>query len=511
MALVSSSFAERYAELTSRVPTLTESLLDVQRGEVCERREVEAHEQAGFQDVLHVAAIMISDKKALRHRSAALSDAHALTVYKQETAVWFPAAPPRSVNFRANRPLRAFPHAAFNDMLDEERELRQWLYGVERHLRQHVEEACSRSWLYLNMLDDTVSKENRGRQRLMKEADDSFVELKQRFFRTVPADYFRHVIRARYGSSLPAPPAEDTSIEAQEQRARAALCDEEVAACKDVFQYFQIAYGVRLFSLNHQEVIERYELEEAEANTLFPLIAGLCRADFGGAFYHVPALALHISSNCPSLRALCLAQLQPPSSKTDATASNSEPPSVSTTPAAAEATEVVKEVEYTQESAEDTQAVPPSAVENNEDELAPAAEETHPDVPAQGDEGEGNAREPEEEEETLAVDEDVLVVPDATGATDELPPVLFVVEEEAPRAAAEEEPAAPSLSHDGSELTCSPQPLPKSVFSRVEVFLGDPFDEEPNRKKKRKQSKRNKTSLCACGAKRSKSRENDEL
>ena len=203
MALVSSSFAERYAELTSRVPTLTERLLDVQRREVCERREIEEQTQAAFQDVLHIAAIMIADKKALQQGATALMDAEALTLYKRETAVWFPAVPPRRVPFRANRPLRAFPHAAFNEMCDEERELRQWLYGVERRLRQHIEEACSRSWFYLHVIDDTIAKERHGRRRLLKEEDDAFTGVKRSFFRTVPAEYFRHVVLTRHGPSAP--------------------------------------------------------------------------------------------------------------------------------------------------------------------------------------------------------------------------------------------------------------------------------------------------------------------
>lgn len=523
MALVSSSFAERYAELTSRVPTLTERLLDVQRREVCERREIEEQTQAAFQDVLHIAAIMIADKKALQQGAIALMDAEALTLYKRETAVWFPAVPPRRVPFRANRPLRAFPHAAFNEMCDEERELRQWLYGVERRLRQHIEEACSRSWFYLHVIDDTIAKERHGRRRLLKEEDDAFTCVKRSFFRTVPAEYFRHVVLTRHGPSAPiaADKAEDMSVEAQEAKARVALCAAEVAARQAVFQYLKTAYDVRLFALNHQEVIERYELEEAEADALYPLVAGVCRADFGGTFYHVPALALHLSSSCTALRALCLAELHPVTrtakvaqlAHTEAAEDNAAPPFNKT---------IVVEMEDEEEG---THSGHPTPIDTSGSELPPAVEVTQTAMPSPSDstaavtvpvaaavEQHGDVavdaavkEEQQKEEakrevktdampavlETLFAYEEVLPV---LYASDEVRPVLIATEVEAPRAPAAEpaagDGATVTLSHSNSELTCSPQPLPHSIFSTEEVFVGDPFAMTPKRSKKSKKVKK---------------------
>lgn len=515
MALVSSSFAERYAELTSRVPTPTERLLDVQRNELYGRREVEAQAQAAFQDVLHVAAIMIADKKARQRGSNALMDKHAVALRTQETAVWFPAAPPRAVPFRANRPLRAFPHAAFAEMCDEERELRQWLYGVERRLRQHIEEAGSRSYFYLNVMEDTVSLEYRGRQRLLREEDETYVEVKQRFFRTVPADYFRHVVLARYGASVPAPieAIEDNSIEGQEEKARAALYKEEVAACKDVFQYLQTAYDVRLFALNHREVIERYELEQMEANELFPLIAARCRADFGGTFYHVPAVALHLGgAACACLRALCMAQLQ---RTTPVPVAVAAAPSV---PIVEEAGHAMYEEEEMRDVAavEATQNTYPSFEYTCKAGAPPTVEDTCNAMPTPPPEFEDasaegvtapsptSAKQKKEKEWEVNTDPTPGVLQTLYSYEDDQPvvkavytigQVSFAQEEEAAHGEAEvAADAAVTLSHNNSELTFSPQPLPTSIFSCEEIFVGDPFAESPKKSKKEKKAKKSKKS-----------------
>ncbi|TPP47206.1 hypothetical protein CGC20_34305 [Leishmania donovani] len=274
MALVSQSFAERYAELVAHVPTYTELLLDLQRREVGDRKALEEKCQMAFQDVLHVAAVMISDKKALGRGALAHRNLFEVALYKKQTAVWFQAAPPRKVDLPITRPVHGFPHAAFAELCREERELRQWHYGVERRLREHIEEACGRAWLFLNVINDAARSESLSRQRLQYEEDEDFTAIKQRFFRAVPADYYRNDM-----------------------------------------------YDVQLFALNHREVLGRYELEEEERNMLFPLILQCCREDFGIVFYHVPALALHFNSSQPCLRALCVAQMQEAPRRTAATRS----------------------------------------------------------------------------------------------------------------------------------------------------------------------------------------------
>ncbi|AIO01085.1 hypothetical protein LPMP_322010 [Leishmania panamensis] len=312
MAIIAQSFSDHYAELVTRVPTYTELLLHVQRREVGERKALEERCRMAFQDVLHVAAVMIADNKALARGGAlARRNRFELTLYKKETSVWFEAVPPRQVALPTGRPSRAFPYAAFAELQQEERELRQWGYGVERRLREHIEEVCSRTWFFLNLLTDTMARETLSRQRLEYEEDEVFTSVKQRFFRAVPADYYRHLVITRYGPTTPAvEPVRDLGFEEIEEDARAMLMAEEEASRTSVFQYLQGVYDMQLFALNHCEVISRYELEEEERNTLFPLVAQCCREDFGILFYYVPALALHFSSSQPCMRALCLAQLQ---------------------------------------------------------------------------------------------------------------------------------------------------------------------------------------------------------
>ncbi|KAG5470595.1 hypothetical protein LSCM1_01840 [Leishmania martiniquensis] len=320
MALITQSFSERYAELVSRVPTYTEMLLDVQRREFGERKALEEKCQMAFRDVLHVAAVMISDKKSLGKSALAHRNRFELALYQRQTAVWFPATPPRQVALPTGRQLRAFPHAAFAELCKEERELRQWLYGVERRLREHIEEACGRAWFFLNLIGETVARESLSRQRVQYEEDQDFNAVKQAFFRAVPADYYRLAVIARYGRTVSAvETAKDLSVEEMEEAARAVLNEEEETSRRSVFQYLHDMYDFQLFALNHREVTGRYEIEDEECNALFPLVAQCCREDFGIIFYHVPALALHFSSSYPCLRALCLAQLQEAPRRTAAT------------------------------------------------------------------------------------------------------------------------------------------------------------------------------------------------
>ncbi|CAC9525395.1 conserved hypothetical protein [Leishmania infantum JPCM5] len=322
MALVSQSFAERYAELVAHVPTYTELLLDLQRREVGDRKALEEKCQMAFQDVLHVAAVMISDKKALGRGALAHRNLFEVALYKKQTAVWFQAAPPRKVDLPITRPVHGFPHAAFAELCREERELRQWHYGVERRLREHIEEACGRAWFFLNVINDAARSESLSRQRLQYEEDEDFTAIKQRFFRAVPADYYRNVVIARYGQTTYAiEQAKDLPFEEEEEKVRAALMEEEEASWRSAYQYLQDMYDVQLFALNHREVLGRYELEEEERNMLFPLILQCCREDFGIVFYHVPALALHFNSSQPCLRALCVAQMQEAPRRTAATRS----------------------------------------------------------------------------------------------------------------------------------------------------------------------------------------------
>lgn len=322
MALIGQSFAERYAELVARVPTHTELLLDLQRREVGERKALEEKCQVTFQDVLHVAAVMIADKKALGRGALANRNRFEVALYKKQTAVWFQAAPPRKVEPSITRPLHGFPHAAFAALCQEERELRQWHYGVERRLREHIEEACGRAWFFLNMVNDAIRSESLSRQRLQHEEDEAFIAAKQSFFRAVPADYYRNAVIARYGQTDSAiEQAKDLTFEEVEEKVRAGLMEEEEASWRSAYQYLYDMYDVQLFSLNHREVLGRYELEEEECNTLFPLILRCCREDFGILFYHVPALALHFNSSQPCLRALCVTQLEEAPKRTAATRS----------------------------------------------------------------------------------------------------------------------------------------------------------------------------------------------
>ncbi|KAK7199795.1 hypothetical protein NESM_000026400 [Novymonas esmeraldas] len=562
MALIAQTFAERYAELVAWEPTLTDLLLDVQRREVCGRKAVEEKCDAAFQDVLHVAAVMIADRKAREKGSLAHLSRFEVALHKKETAVWFQAAPPRQVSFPVGRPLRAFPHAAFASLCQEERELRQWHYGVERRLREHIEEACGRAWFFLNCMRDSIASENLSRQRLEREEDEAFTAVKQRFFRAVPADYYRHLVVARYGhTAAPVAPVEGLTLEEVEEEARAALEAEEVAGRGAAFKYLQDVSDLHFFTLNHNEVVGRYQIEEEECNALFPVILQACREDFGIVFYHVPSLALHMSSSLPCMRALCLAQLQEAPRRTAATKARfswtpAPPARLVAGPRVPEEDSVTElhvegdrgaEIDYAEmeeeeeaeeeETAEITgvatdacdysRGAPPPPLEGT---LAAAA------TSALGFERElGSSDFPEPTEKhrewevatspmalvavTLRAYEEsapVTVVEATSPTADDAPlhtlyaydveevrlPVLYAELEEAPQPpvlyAYDEAKPVPvsavveSPSHNGSELTINTAPLRRALFSRLEIFTGDPFADAPAKGSKSKKSKKSK-------------------
>ncbi|KAG5494742.1 hypothetical protein JIQ42_02357 [Leishmania sp. Namibia] len=467
MALITQSFAEHYAELVNRVPTHTELLLDVQRREVGERKALEEKCQTAFHDVLHVAAVMISDKKSLGKAALAHRNRFELALYQKKTAVWFPATPPRQVALPTGRLLRAFPHAAFAELCQEERELRQWLYGVERRLREHIEEACGRAWFFLNLIGETAARESLSRQRLQYEEDEAFSSVKQCFFRAVPAEYYRFVVIARYGQTVRAvEAAKDLSFEEIEEEARAGLMEEEETSRRSAFQYLQDMYDLQIFALNHREVTSRYELEEEECNSLFPLVAQCCREDFGIVFYHVPALALHFSSSFPCMRALCLTQLQEAPRRTAATKAR-----FSWVPAQLLAS-MGREEELEEEGTTERQQG--NGVSNDSPDSAPSpavdavdlpvCEQSAPVTPA---------------EETPKAEDARLHVPDAYEETQMHSPVIDGGEE----AKAMLNDVFASRSNNNSELILAPQRPPRTLLVAEELSIGHLSSKSPQERK----------------------------
>ncbi|GET91531.1 hypothetical protein, conserved [Leishmania tarentolae] len=482
MALITQSFADHYAALVERVPTYTELLLDLQRREVGERKALEEKCQWAFQDVLHIAAVMIADKKALGRGALAHKNRFEVELYNKQTAVWFQAAPPRKVDLPTTRTHRGFPHAAFAQLCQEERELRQWLYGVERHLREHIEEACGRAWFFLNFINDTTRSEGLSRQRLEYEEYEAFAALKQRFFLGVPADYYRNVAISRYGQTGPAiEETKDLTLEEMEEKARAALMEEEEDSLKSAYQFLQDMYDLQLFSLNHREIIHRCELEEQEQNMLFPLVLQCCREDFDILFYHVPALALHLGSSHPCLRTLCLAQSEEGVRRTAATRSR-----FSWIPAfdvAAMSNElgfggkwgdIEGGVEGKTQEAEDCT----DGCNDSCDSQSPPVEDTPPvDTPPSV----GDAFAVRTDEESAPADEI-----EATPESDDVKlHVLYAYEEMEEHlpvsCAAEKAPSEPeAATADASpsktpELELTSPSKRRAVYTNTEIFIGDPF------------------------------------
>lgn len=304
LALSANSFSEYYNALISREPDIEEKLKWLQRSEVGERRHIEHQATCAFADMLHVMGVMIGDRKKRQYGATRNMDSHALALYKQETAVWFPKVEPRQLAPPTHRVREPFPHAAFQEMCEEEVELRRWLEGVELRLRENVERAYADSWYYMNCLRQLIFHEHRGRERVETDEHEAFTRIRRRVFAEAPADFFRQQVVQRYGAS---PDEADKALAAgvggasrgelslpeEEALGREKVVRREETARAGLFTFWEDAFRTRFFVLNHQEVIEREAIEEEERCALYPILVALNQETLDFVYCHSPVLALH--------------------------------------------------------------------------------------------------------------------------------------------------------------------------------------------------------------------------
>ena len=120
-----------FGGFASRVlPAFIGAALTIQREEIALRKEVAEKEEASWEDVLTIAAIFNSDKKLSSPRRGKSGDLVVLKDKSQIIQVWFPASPPREVQFTP-RPVHRLigPRitTAMRSVLKEEEDVRKWL------------------------------------------------------------------------------------------------------------------------------------------------------------------------------------------------------------------------------------------------------------------------------------------------------------------------------------------------------------------------------------------------
>ncbi|KAH9578682.1 hypothetical protein LSM04_002181 [Trypanosoma melophagium] len=302
MALVSKSFAEYYHELITRVPTTEELLKRICREETGERKRIEEELDAAVLDLLHVVAVMISDRKEKERSIARVAsyDKHTLMVMEQETAVWLPSVPTRSVVPLKRRLYPGFPKTKYNELVQEEQELRNWLISVELRLREPIEKACSYSWFLIVCLQQCAEREAGARARLEHEEEEERLIIRRNVFRLAPSDYFRHLWMERYG--VKSGQIRDKTFEELWKESRSVVENEEQDDWQCMLRWLFDMYGVRLFSVARREVAMRCEIEEAENSELLTVLLTASRGTFGAHLKNIGAVAWHLGSNIPILR-----------------------------------------------------------------------------------------------------------------------------------------------------------------------------------------------------------------
>lgn len=304
------TFKEYYNALIARVPTEEEQIKNVYRAETSARKAIELKETLVFKDVLHVAGIMIADKKRADkgERPEGVRDFE-MPAYNLSRRVWFPKMVPRQIPPRTRPGPVGYPYAASRAIKAEEEDIRNWIVAVEAKLRENIYNACHEVLLIMKQIDMMKSNEERGRNRIMLEENDEFRGIRRKLFLSAPPDYFRAKVIERYGVTKTIEPRELT-VEERETAAREKIQADEVEDYKKTWGYLDFVYGAYFYMLHHGEIVGRMDAEQKEKDARYEVIAQSCRKTSGLTFYHTPALSLHCSDAVPTLRALSQKEIE---------------------------------------------------------------------------------------------------------------------------------------------------------------------------------------------------------
>lgn len=295
-------FADYYNSLVNREVSIEEQLLRVIRLERAERRKVQNDQCAAFRDVLFIVGHWIGDKKVgvAAHFGSRYVSMDEYMTWKKEREIWFPRVPPKEVPVRKAPIVRAFPFAKVASLIHEETQLRNWLIGVREQKMNRLNAFKRHQLFLLECRHHLQAREVRERWRMEKDELEARAALKKKAFLDAPSSFFVQQLQERFGGTegIQKPP----TFEESEQLHRMGIEGEERTAWEKVKRLPLEVCENKIFTIRHQEVIQRDKLIEDEAAKLYQLVAHACRRTFGLCFYHIPVLALHVSpSRCPLL------------------------------------------------------------------------------------------------------------------------------------------------------------------------------------------------------------------
>eukprot|EP00796_Vickermania_ingenoplastis_P013232 gene13232-9078_t len=197
------SFSTYYNELKQWEPTYEDLLKTVSRDERAERQKIIDKEWSEMMDMLHIRGVWMTEKKLAEKGRLPHLEPRALAIWKQEREIWFPTVPPLAVPPPTNRVKYGYPFVKAKALMKEEKEMREWLEGVEKKRRGHIQEMSNASMYRITCFDDLFRKEERSRRRLEKDEYAIFTMIRKSVFIKAPPDYFRQKVIERYGRTDP--------------------------------------------------------------------------------------------------------------------------------------------------------------------------------------------------------------------------------------------------------------------------------------------------------------------
>lgn len=295
-------FSDYYNSLVNREVSIEEQLLRVIRLERAERRKIQNDQWTAFHDVLFIVGHWIGDKKvgAAAHFGSRYVSLNEYMTWKKEREIWFPPVPPREVPMRKAPIVRAFPFAKVASLVHEETQLRNWLLGVREQKMNRLNALKSHQLYLLECRCHLQAREARERWRLEKDELEACTAFKKKAFLDAPSSFFAQQLQERFGGTkgIQKPP----TFEESEQLLRIGIEEEEKTAWEKVKRLPLEVCENNLFTLRHQEVIQRDKIVEDEVAKLYQVVAHACRRTFGLCFYHIPVVAFHMSPlRCPLL------------------------------------------------------------------------------------------------------------------------------------------------------------------------------------------------------------------
>lgn len=295
-------FADYYRALVCREIPLSEKLNNVIREECSKRRRIQNEQATAFRDVLHIVGHWIGEKKAgtaafFGSRYVSLQE---YTMWKKEREIWFPPIEPRTVPVKCTPLIRGYPYAKVTALLNEEKELRTWLEGVETQQMKRIVRSKDQQLHLLKCEILLQQREARERLTITKDEVEIRASLKKKVFLGAPPAFFIQQLRERFGGTagIQKPP----TLEETEEIERRNIEEEETNGWLKIARIPQDIFEKNVFVLHHQEVVQREEIIQEEAARVYEIIAHACRATFGLYHYHTPAMVLHVDPpRCPLL------------------------------------------------------------------------------------------------------------------------------------------------------------------------------------------------------------------